>query len=140
MIGMSGLAASGRMIEREVFFAATPERVFRALADPAELGQWFNVTAEFEPRPGSPLRFTWSDGGITGEVVAVEPPQRFAFSWGTERKTLVNFDLQGREGGTLLRLTETGFGEGDDWDKVYSDNTRGWDDELEHLRVWVERA
>jgi len=38
---------SGRTIEKEIFIRATPERVFRALTEKAELEAWFvNASAD----------------------------------------------------------------------------------------------
>jgi uncharacterized protein YndB with AHSA1/START domain len=136
---MDSPATTRRMIEKEIFIKASPERVFRALTEPAELARWFGVGAEIDLRPGGALAFIFRAGRETGTVLAVEPPRRFAFSWGAPHATEATFLLEPRDGGTLLRLTETGFGGGDDWDRIYADNTSGWDEELAHLRDWVER-
>jgi uncharacterized protein YndB with AHSA1/START domain len=135
-----GTAATRRTIEKELFIRASPERVFRALTEPAELARWFGQGAEIDLRPGGALTFIFSQSRETGEVLAVEPPHRFAFTWGAPHATEATFLLEPRDGGTLLRLTETGFGQGDDWDRIFSDNSGGWDEELAHLRDWVERG
>ena len=46
----------GRTLEKEVFINASPERVFRALTEPAELERWFVQKAEVELRPGGAIR------------------------------------------------------------------------------------
>ena len=137
---VEGTVTARRTIEKEIFIRASPERVFRALTEPAELARWFGAGAEIELRPGGALTFIFSESRETGEVLAVEPPHRFAFSWGAPHATEATFLLEPQEGGTLLRLTETGFGQGDDWDRVYSDNDGGWDEELSHLRDWIEEG
>lgn len=137
---MDGVVTVQRTIEKEVFIRASPERVFRALTDPAELSRWFGVGAEVDLRPGGALKFIWQEGSEAGQVLVVEPPRRFVFVWGSTHVTEATFLLEPQDGGTLLRFTETGFGPGDDWDRVYSDNVSGWDEELAHLRAWVEQG
>ncbi|MFC7328841.1 SRPBCC family protein [Marinactinospora rubrisoli] len=58
-----------------------PERVWRAVTDPAELGQWYPLrVTELDPRPGGRLVFDdGADGVITGEITDFEPPRLFAF-------------------------------------------------------------
>lgn len=134
-------ATIGRTVEKELFIKASVEQVFRAITDPVELGRWFGQQAEVDLRPGGALRFTWvPEGTEGGTVVAVEPPRRFVFQWGSKHVTEVAFVLTPHDDGTLLRLTETGFGAGDDWDRMYIENNRGWDKELGHLRTWVEEG
>lgn len=132
----------GRTIEREIILNAPPERVFRALTEPAELVRWFGDAAELDPRPGGALRFAWEEyGDQHGRVLEVDPPRRFVFAWdeGPELgETTIAIDLIPDGGGTRLRLVHTGFGVGGDWDRVYADTGGGWIEELEHLRRWLD--
>jgi hypothetical protein len=50
---------TGRRLEKELFIRATPERVWRALTEKAELEQWFLTEAVVDVRPGGALRFAW---------------------------------------------------------------------------------
>lgn len=71
---------------------ATPERVWRALTDPAELKEWFapkpvEVTeAEIDPRPGGIFRIvmTLEDGTVMDEgagcVLLAEPGRRLVWT------------------------------------------------------------
>ena len=114
---------SGRMVEKELFLRASPERVFRALTDKAELERWFVSRAEVDARPGGTFSFTWQPHEtVNGRFVAVEPPHRLVTVWD--------------EGPSLL--VHTGFGERDDWDRLYTDIQSGWNAELEHLRAWLD--
>ena len=49
---------SGRMVEKELFLRASPERVFCALTDKAEFERWFVSRAEVDARPGGAFSFT----------------------------------------------------------------------------------
>ena len=42
----------GRLIEKELFIRATPQRVFQALTEKADLERWFVQKAEIDVRPG----------------------------------------------------------------------------------------
>lgn len=100
-------------IEREQTYPHPPERVWRALTEPAELGVWLMPT-DFTPRAGS--RFTFDArpelGIVDGEVLAVEPPRLLRCRWsGVFGDTVVTFTLVPVEGGTRLRVEHTGWGE-----------------------------
>jgi uncharacterized protein YndB with AHSA1/START domain len=132
----------GRTIEREVVIRAAPDRVFQALTDPAELTRWFMNVAEVDLRRGGRLRHSWDGYGTTeGRVLEADPPHRFVFTWdeGPELgETTIAIDLTPEGDGTRLRLVESGFQAGDDWDRLYADHADGWTQELENLRAWIE--
>jgi uncharacterized protein YndB with AHSA1/START domain len=64
--------------------AHPPEKVFRAISDPAELRHWFPATVEFDLRAGAAVRFTFEEhdiGELGGEVLEVDPPRLLVYSW-----------------------------------------------------------
>jgi uncharacterized protein YndB with AHSA1/START domain len=103
-------------IEREIFVNAPPEAVFRYLVEAEFMARWIGVSHELEPRPGGRFRVEISSGNIaSGCYTEVAPHRRVAFTWGWEShdgslaalppgKSLVEIDLQAKDGGTLLRL------------------------------------
>jgi uncharacterized protein YndB with AHSA1/START domain len=60
------------------------ERVWAAVTRPEELAQWFPSTVSMDPREGGEIRFSGDPNvdGSTGTVLAFDPPQRLAFTWG----------------------------------------------------------
>jgi uncharacterized protein YndB with AHSA1/START domain len=76
------------------------EAVWRAVTEPDELAHWFPGRVEID---GSRLRF--EDAGTTfdGEVTALEPPRRFAFTWGPTDELRIELEETGD--GCLIRLT-----------------------------------
>jgi uncharacterized protein YndB with AHSA1/START domain len=71
----------------ERWLAHTPEKVFRALTDPDELRHWFPAAMEADLRPGAPIRFTfeeYDDEAPGGEVLEVDPPKLFVYTWGDD--------------------------------------------------------
>jgi uncharacterized protein YndB with AHSA1/START domain len=86
--------------------AHDPERVWRAVTDPAELGQWFPTDVIYEPRVGAPMQFDFGgEHGLDvwpGEVLEWDPPRVFAFAWGQD---VLRFALSAADDGTLLVFT-----------------------------------
>jgi uncharacterized protein YndB with AHSA1/START domain len=75
-----------------------------------------------------------------GRILVFEPPHRLSYSWEAHEAglTTVTFELVGENDGTLLRLTHTGIGEGEDWDRYYSSIKSGWNANLKDLSAWLE--
>ena len=74
--------------------AHSPERVWRALTEPAELEAWFPTTIEGERAAGAPLTFTFRHGeadAFEGRMIACEPPRLLEFMWGTDK---IRFELE----------------------------------------------
>ena len=134
-------------IERVLTLPVSPERVWRALTDPAEIERWFDCKTEIDLRPGGALRFTWGDEVARGRVEIVEPPHRFAYRWhpGSDQRlevpfdelplTLVEFTLDEAPGGTRLTLVESGFAAmpAEVYERVFRENSDGWTEELDNL-------
>jgi uncharacterized protein YndB with AHSA1/START domain len=114
-------------IERDLLIEAPPEVVWEVITEPEHVSQWFS-DAEFEARPGAGGRISTFD--IRIEVV--EPPRRFSFSW---EALLVEFTLTAEDGGTRLRLVESGFeGRGG----YRAEHEGGWTKFLGQLREYAE--
>lgn len=103
-------------IVREVRYAHPPERVWRALTDPAALSAWLMPT-DFRPEIGARFTFTTDpapgfDGTVHCTVLELVEPERMRWSWrGGNIDTEVIYELQPLEDGaaTLLRFRQTGF-------------------------------
>jgi uncharacterized protein YndB with AHSA1/START domain len=122
-LGLALEAEGGAVVEdsivRETVVAAPPERVWAVLTRPEHLPRWFHAeTAEIDLRPGGSLVMTWAGHG-TGHarVERVDEPTLFSFRWALEpgvepapgQETLVEFTLTPHDGGTRLRVVESGF-------------------------------
>jgi uncharacterized protein YndB with AHSA1/START domain len=104
-------------IVREVVYAHSSERVWRALTDPQELGAWL-MPNDFVPTVGHKFQFNvgprlgWR-GIVDCEVLEVDPPRRLVYSWRGNTKnrvTTVVWTLAPTpDGGTRLKLEHTGF-------------------------------
>lgn len=130
-------------IEREVFVEASPETVFEVVSSPEHIKQWWPDDARYEVAPGAAGELVFGDQGsgtvVQLAVVDVRPPRSFSFRWTHPagqpavqgNSLLVTFDLTPSDGGTLLKMTETGFREMG-WEAAvleeqYKDHSSGWD-------------
>ena len=112
-------------IEKQIELRAPVSRVWRALTDYREFGEWFRVKLESPFVPGQVSRGHITYPGyehLQWEAVVqkMEPERLFSFTWhpyavdpkadySQEKPTLVEFTLAAVKDGTLLRLTESGF-------------------------------
>ena len=112
-------------IEKQVLLRAPRSRVWRAITDSKEFGTWFQAIFHGTFRVGAKLRAKVTYPGyehVEFEVVVekMEPERLFSYRWhpfavdmsrdySSEPMTLVEFTLEEVEGGTLLRMVESGF-------------------------------
>jgi uncharacterized protein YndB with AHSA1/START domain len=133
------------------------DRVWRAVSDHREFGEWFKVALDqpFEAGQPSTGRLTYpgfEHMAWTAEVVAVEPPHRLAFRWhpyaldpkvdySREPTTLVEFLLREADGGTEVEVVESGFDSipAHRRDESFRMNSDGWEEQLKFLHDYVER-
>jgi len=130
-----------RVIDREMEFAASPERVWAAITDPTELSRWFGDQTRLELVPGSDGAMIWDDhGSFALRVEEVDPPRRIVWSWVHEAgvafedapSTRVEWTVRPRDGGgTVLHLRESGFLT----EHHHQQNTDGWVEELAELEA-----
>jgi uncharacterized protein YndB with AHSA1/START domain len=138
-------------IEKRIELKAPVSRVWRALTDHREFGQWFWVELEGPFVPGQIARGRITHPGYEhviwqATVQKMEHERLFSFTWrpyaidpavdySHEAPTLVEFKLEATPGGTLLSIVESGF------DKVpagrraeaFRMNERGWAAQLENI-------
>ena len=95
-----------------------PAKVWRALTEPALLAKWL-MTTDMQPLVGQSFTFktqlpagaTGWDGIVNCEVKEIEQHKRLCYSWrGGGLDTVVTWTLAVTpNGGTLLRLEQSGF-------------------------------
>lgn len=130
-----------RTIEMEVFVAAPADVVWRAISDADQLARWFPVEARVEPGVGGSIWLSWGGGAEGTAPISHWEPNRH-LGWTEARgaiKIAVDFHLEPRGEGTVVRLVHSGFGAGSEWDDEFHMTTGGWSYFLENLRWYVER-
>jgi uncharacterized protein YndB with AHSA1/START domain len=145
-------------IEKSVEIKAPVSRVWRALTDHTEFAQWFRVKLDHPFVAGAVTRGNVTSAGYEHlkfevTVTAKEPERYFAFTWhpfpidpnedySKEVPTLVEFTLEPINGGTRLRVVESGF------DKIpahrraeaFRMNEGGWAVQVKNIAAYVEHA
>jgi len=115
----------GRMALRfERRLSHSPQRVWRAVTEPAELAQWFVVPVAWTPALGE----TFEGYGQRGEIVALEAPTLLRWTWGEER---YSFELAAEAEGCRLVFTHV-------FDVAYgpaAQHAAGWETYLDRLEV-----
>jgi uncharacterized protein YndB with AHSA1/START domain len=103
-----------RSVVIETIFAHAPEKLWRALTEPALLAQWL-LSNDFLPEIGREFQFRnepargW-DGVIDCKLLALDPLHRLVYSWRAfGHESIVEFTLTPTEGGTHLRMEHSGF-------------------------------
>jgi uncharacterized protein YndB with AHSA1/START domain len=123
-------------IEKKILLRAPKKRVWRALADSKEFGNWFGMKFDGPFAPGAVVRGVLSPTKVNAEVAKaqkahegmvfeitieqMEPERLFSFRWhphavdrdvdySAEPTTLVAFALEEVADGVLLTVTESGF-------------------------------
>ncbi len=128
-----------RSIELEVEVPGTPEEVWRAIATGPGITSWY-VPHTVEEREGGAATASFGSAPemqISGRVVAWEPPHRIVFDGGEGVPGLAfEWIVEARDGGTcIVRLVNSGFGSGEQWDDQYDQMQEGWKLFLLNLRL-----
>jgi uncharacterized protein YndB with AHSA1/START domain len=137
---MSNPTETTRSVVIERQFSHPQEKLWRALTESPLVAQWL-MKNDFEPVAGHKFQFradpvpNWN-GVIDCEVLLVDPQNQLSYSWGAfGLGTVVLFTLTPAEGGTHLRMEQSGFGANQD--AAYKGATYGWQKFLGNLESVV---
>ena len=136
------IMSEDRSIELEVEVVGTPEEVWRAIATGPGISSWY-VPHNVDEREGGEMTASFGPGPemqVAGRVAAWDPPNRVVFDGGegVERMAF-EWLIEAQDGGTcIVRLVNTGFGSGDEWDAQYDGMTDGWQLFLLNLKLHLE--
>lgn len=153
---LSPSAPSTDRIQKTILLRAPRSRVWQALTDPTQFGEWFGtkLTGRFAPgqRIRGPITIRGYDHlAFEVEVDRMEPERLFSWRWQpggdpdvdpAEPETLVVFELEDVPEGTRFTVTESGF------DRIpisrrttaYRENEDGWTGQLENISRYLARA
>lgn len=104
-------------ISFEVDLRHSPQKVWRALTEPALLAEWLLPATGFrlEPQAAFTLKtqaYPGWDGTVHCRVLEIEAHRKLSYTWvvgGMELDTVVTFTLTPTESGTRLSLVQSGF-------------------------------
>ena len=144
-------------IEKQIDISAPVYRVWRALTDHREFGEWFcvKIHAPFAAGQVSRGHITWPGYEHLkweARIHKIEPQSHFSFQWhpyaidpnqdySGEPMTLVEFHLEKSAKGTLLKVVESGF------DKIpaarrsiaFLKNGEGWGQQMTNIEEYVAK-
>lgn len=145
--------AGGLVLELQLVVDSPRERIFSALAEPAELARWFGPDGytmagiDLDLRVGGGYRFTMQPPGgdpfhLAGQFLEVEPPCRLVYTFGYEepdpddRQTVVVLSLEEVGHATEVSLSQGAFAT----EARLELHRSGWRDSLEKLRELTESS
>jgi uncharacterized protein YndB with AHSA1/START domain len=142
-------------IEKEILLRAPRSRVWRALTNSGEFGEWFGAKMDGQFAPGARVtgRITikgYEHVPMDMVIDRLEPEHTFSYRWhphavepktdySEEPMTLVEFQLQDVPDGTRLTVVESGF------DRIpperrataYRMNEGGWTSQLKNIERYL---
>jgi uncharacterized protein YndB with AHSA1/START domain len=127
------------------YIASTPEKVFKALTDPATTAKfWFGNAVTSDWKVGSPVTFQ-REGKlvVSGEVLEHDAPRRLSYTFhalhephnGAEKPSRVVMDLEQQRGQVKLTVTHDDFAPDS---KVFASISNGWPLLLSNLKSLIE--
>ncbi|HEX5962970.1 MAG TPA: SRPBCC family protein [Gemmatimonadales bacterium] len=149
-------SSSTDRIEKSMVLRAPRSKVWRALTNSAQFGEWFGVKVNEPFTPGRRVRGSilipaYAHLPFEITVEQMEPERLFSWRWQpggdpdidpAEPMTLVVFVLEEVPEGTRLTVTETGFDQipVSRRGKAYRENDEGWTGQLENIRKYLASA
>ena len=142
-------------IEKVIDLKAPRSRVWKALTDHHQFGQWFRVKIDEPFRTGEVSRGHMLYPGYEhvqwdALIEAIEPETRFAYRWhpyavdsrrdySDEERTTVEFRLEETTDGTRLYVTESGFSKIPEARRAeaFRANEGGWTQQMQNIAEYV---
>ncbi len=135
-----------RTVIDEVQIAAPVESVWRALTEADELVKWFPLEASVTPGEGGAIWLSWEDLAQWDQKIQIwEPNKHLQTTYvstapaPTPVEIAIDFHLEAKAGGTVLRVVHSGFGADASWDTEYFGVKLGWRYELQSLQHYLEK-
>ncbi len=129
-----------RRIDLSVEVPGTPEEVWETIATGPGISSWF-IPQTVDGRAGGAIGMDWGPafGTDTATVEAYEPPHRFLVRGNDDERgghLAYEWLVEATDGGTcIVRLVNSGFGPGAEWDADYDGMSGGWRLFLQNLRL-----
>jgi uncharacterized protein YndB with AHSA1/START domain len=137
-------------ITQATFIKSEPEKVYAIITSGKGWDQFFTKGSEVDAQKGGKLVFRWKEWGpdlyttsAEGLVLEAKRPTRFVFQWypvGKDHPTKVKFDLKKENGGTTVRLTESGYPDKPESRNMMLECAAGWGEALTLLKFYLEHG
>lgn len=142
-------------IEKSVVLRAPRSRVWRAISDSKEFGEWFKVVFTEKFAEGKTVTGRMTHRGFENvpmeiTIERIQPEEYFSYRWhpyaidpntdySGEPTTLVEFRLSDSPEGTLLIITESGFDQipAERRAEAFRMNDGGWTGQIKNIERYV---
>lgn len=141
-------------IEKQITIKAPMAKVWKALTDAKQFGQWFKVDLQSDFVAGKTTLGTNTSKGFEMKmefhVKDIKPQTYFSYAWtpfpmdktfdySKEEPTLVEFFLEEVAGGTLLKVKESGFTKitASRRAEAFRMHTGGWEAQLKNVEKFL---
>lgn len=129
-------------VECDARVAAEPERVWEAWADPERIAGWFVERAVNRAEEGARVTWAWDRFGleVEQEVVVADSPRRLVMKTPgpTGGARILEVTLEAERSETVVRVVQSGFGDGPAADAAREGTESGWVIALALLGHYVE--
>ena len=144
-------------IEKKVVLRAPRERVWRAISNAEQFGEWFRVKLDGPFAEGKTVRAKILHKGVETqmefEIERIRPEDYFAYRWhpyamdpkvdySKEPTTLVEFRLEDANEGTALTIIESGFDRipADRRAEAFRMDDQGWTSQVKAIEKYVSAS
>jgi uncharacterized protein YndB with AHSA1/START domain len=133
----------GRMLRAEIRTKATPQQAYDAWADPEKIAHWFPDRAEGKAEPGATITWVFEKFNyrIPYEVLIAQPAEKFAIRWNPPpgmSAGVLEVTIAKEGGETVIKLVNSGFREGAEWNEEFEGTDSGWRMALALLKHYLE--
>ncbi len=138
-----GVEHEGARVEHEARVGAEAERLWSAWADPARIAGWFVERAVGRAEEGGRVTWAWDRFGleVEQEVLVADAPGRLVLRSPQPGggASVLEITLEADGGETVVRVVQSGFGEGPEAEAARKGAEGGWVLALAMLGHYVER-
>lgn len=144
----------GNSIERQIAIKAPVAKVWKALTDAKQFGQWFKVDLHSDFVAGKTTKGQNTSKGfemaMEFHVKEISPQTYFSYAWtpfpmdqkfdySKEQPTLVEFFLEESKDGTLLKVKESGFNKitASRRAEAFKMHSGGWEAQLKNIEKFL---
>jgi len=133
---------TGRVLRIEVTVPATRAEVWKAFSTSEGLSTWLAPGAVVDLKPGGEWMVHFPGGSSAGGTIVSFVPQKEIvisalapeqFPTVRAQRTTARFELEDRGTQTLVRLTQTGWKDGDEWARDAAQAVREWADRVREV-------
>ncbi len=146
---------SENSIEKQIVIRAPLPKVWKALTDAKQFGQWFKVDLHSDFVAGKTTKGQNTSKGFEMKmefhIKEIRPQSYFSYAWipfpmddkfdySSEQPTLVEFFLEEARSGTLLKVKESGFNKitASRRAEAFKMHTGGWESQLKNIEKFLD--